>query len=198
MRKGILYVISGPSGAGKGTVMSHFLPAHPDMFYSISATTRKARPGEEDGVNYYFMSREDFLQLREEDGFLEHAEFCGNCYGTPRKAVEEKLARGIDVVLEIEVQGAMQVMESYPEGVFIFIVPPSMEELRKRLIGRQTESEAVVEERLLRAREELRLAEKYTYTVINDVAENAAEVLSAILVAEEARRNFNFVKENLL
>ncbi len=200
MRKGILYVISGPSGAGKGTVMASFLPRNPEMFYSISATTRAPRPGEKDGVNYYFMEKEAFLELREKGGFLESASFCGNYYGTPRKEVMEKLERGIDVILEIEVQGAMQVMESYPEGVFIFIAPPSMEELRNRLYGRKTESADVIEARLARAREEMALAEKYTYIVINDVAEKAADALSAIKTAEESRsiRNFEAIKENAL
>jgi len=200
MRKGNLYVISGPSGAGKGTVMQHFLPAHPDMFYSISATTRAPRPGEVDGVNYYFMQEADFLQLRDAGGFLENASFCGNHYGTPRKAVMEKLERGIDVILEIEVQGAMQVMQSYPEGIFIFILPPSMEELRRRLVGRQTEEANVIEARLARAREEIGLADKYSYIVVNDVAERAAKDLEAIVASEECRstRKFTFVKENLL
>ncbi|MBE7025624.1 MAG: guanylate kinase [Ruminococcaceae bacterium] len=200
MRKGILYVVSGPSGAGKGTVMQHFLPRHPGMFYSISATTRAPRVGEEDGVNYYFMEKDDFLRLRSADGFLECAEFCGNFYGTPKEAVMEKLSMGIDVLLEIEVQGALQVMDSYPEGIFIFIVPPSMEELRSRLVGRKTEEQSVIETRLDRAKEELRLADRYTYIVVNDVAERAAEELEAITTAEEAKseRKFEFVKENLL
>lgn len=200
MRKGILYVVSGPSGAGKGTVMQHFLPRHPDMFYSISATTRSPRVGEEDGVHYYFMEKEDFVHLKAENGFLESAEFCGNFYGTPKEAVMQKLSNGIDVLLEIEVQGAMQVMESYPEGVFIFIAPPSMDELRNRLTGRKTEEASVIESRLQRAREELCLAERYTYIVVNDVAEEAAEELEAITKAELARseRKYAFVKENLL
>lgn len=187
MNKGVLFLVSGPSGAGKGTVLKSFLPKHPNMFYSISATTRKPRPGEEDGVHYFFMSQEEFASLREAGGFLESATFCGNSYGTPRAAVMEKLEKGIDVLLEIEVQGAMQVMENYPEGIFIFIAPPSMEELRARLIGRQTEEASVIESRLARAEEEMALAEKYTYIVVNDIAERAAEDLEAILVAEKLR-----------
>lgn len=187
MNKGVLFLVSGPSGAGKGTVLKSFLPKHPDMFYSISATTRSPRPGEEDGVHYYFMSQEEFQSLREAGGFLESATFCGNSYGTPRAAVMEKLEKGIDVLLEIEVQGAMQVMENYPEGIFIFIAPPSMEELRARLIGRQTEEASVIESRLARAEEEMELSKKYTYIVINDIAERAAEDLEAILVAEKLR-----------
>ncbi len=187
MNKGVLFLVSGPSGAGKGTVLKRFLPKHPDMFYSISATTRKPRPGEEDGVHYFFLSDEEFQKLREEGGFLESATFCGNSYGTPRAAVMEKLEKGIDVLLEIEVQGAQQVMESYPEGIFIFIAPPSMDELRARLIGRQTEEEDVVERRLTRAKEEMELANKYTYIVVNDIAERAAADLDAILIAEKLR-----------
>ena len=200
MRKGILYVISGPSGAGKGTVMQHFLPKHPDVFYSISATTRAPRPGETDGVNYYFMQKEAFKKLREEGGFLEHATFCGNAYGTPKKAVMDKLEQGTDVILEIEVQGALQVMETYPEGIFVFIVPPSMEELRRRLTGRNTETPEKIEERLTRAKEEISVAEKYTYIIVNDIAEVAAQELEAIMASEGNRteRKLEYVKENLL
>ncbi|MBQ7036454.1 MAG: guanylate kinase [Clostridia bacterium] len=187
MNKGVLFLVSGPSGAGKGTVLKNFLPKHPDMFYSISATTRAPRPGEENGVQYYFMTAAEFEKLRMEGGFLESATFCGNSYGTPRAAVMEKLEKGIDVLLEIEVQGALQVMENYPEGIFIFIAPPSMDELRTRLVGRQTEEASVIETRLARAEEEMALAEKYTYIVVNDIAERAAEDLEAILVAEKLR-----------
>ncbi len=187
MNKGVLFLVSGPSGAGKGTVLKSFLPKHPDMFYSISATTRTPRPGEEDGVHYFFMTDEAFSKLRAEGGFLESATFCGNSYGTPRAAVMEKLEKGIDVLLEIEVQGAQQVMESYPEGVFVFIAPPSMDELRARLIGRQTEDADALARRLARAEEEMELAKKYTYIVINDIAERAAADLDAILIAEKLR-----------
>ena len=188
MPKGNLYVISGPSGAGKGTVMGVFLPQHPEMFYSVSATTRAPRPGEEDGVNYYFMGKEAFEKLRAENGFLESATFCGNHYGTPRKAVMDKLESGTDVILEIEVQGAMQVMESYPEGIFIFIAPPSMEELKNRLCGRGTETEEAIQTRLKRAEEEMALRDKYTYVVVNVTPEGAAEELDAIMKKENARK----------
>ncbi len=189
MRKGNLYVISGPSGAGKGTVMAKFLPAHPEMFYSISATTRAPRPGEVDGVHYYFLQKEDFDAKRAADGFLESASFCGNSYGTPRAAVMARLEKGIDVVLEIEVQGAMQVMESYPAGIFIFIAPPSMEELERRLIGRQTETKAAIEKRLCRAKEEMEMAKRYTYVVVNHTPEQAAAELEEIIEIEEARKS---------
>lgn len=188
MRKGNLYVISGPSGAGKGTVMGEFLPKHPNLFYSVSATTRAPRPGEIDGVNYYFMEKEAFEKLKSENGFLESATFCENHYGTPRKAVMDRLENGTDVILEIEVQGAMQVMESYPEGIFIFIAPPSMEELKRRLCGRGTETEEVIQKRLARAAEEMALREKYTYIVVNDTPEGAAAELEAIMKKEEARK----------
>lgn len=188
MRKGNLYVISGPSGAGKGTVMAEFLPKHPDLFYSVSATTRAPRPGEIDGVNYYFMEKEAFEKLKSENGFLESATFCENHYGTPRKAVMDRLENGTDVILEIEVQGAMQVMGSYPEGIFIFIAPPSMEELKRRLCGRGTETEEVIQKRLARAAEEMALREKYTYIVVNDTPEGAAAELEAIMKKEEARK----------
>ena len=189
MRKGNLYVISGPSGAGKGTVMARFLPAHPEMFYSISATTRAPRPGEVDGVQYYFLQKEEFDAQKAAGGFLESASFCGNSYGTPRDAVMAKLENGIDVVLEIEVQGAIQVMQSYPAGIFIFIAPPSMEELRRRLVGRQTETQEAIQNRLRRAEEEMEMAPRYTYVVVNHTPQQAAEDLEKIIEKEEARKS---------
>ncbi|MBQ7083459.1 MAG: guanylate kinase, partial [Oscillospiraceae bacterium] len=142
--KGLLIVFSGPSGVGKGTVLKEYLKKYPDTAFSVSATTRSPREGEVDGQHYYFMSRSDFDRLVENDGFLEHAEFAGNCYGTPRGPVEENLQKGIDVVLEIEVQGALQVKEKCPDALLIFVMPPSFEELRRRLFGRGTEDEATV------------------------------------------------------
>ncbi len=200
MDKGLLYVVSGPSGAGKGTVMACFRASNPEVFYSISATTRKPRPGEEDGVQYYFLEKDEFLKLRDADGFLEHASFCGNYYGTPKSVVLDKLSKGIDVILEIEVQGALQVMKSYPEAVSVFIAPPSMEELRRRLVGRNTEPMEIVEQRLETAKKELLKADVYSYIVVNDTPENAADTLSAIMAAEKARSNrkIEFVKEKLL
>lgn len=145
--KGILFVLTGPSGVGKGTVLKE-VRAHKPLFYSISATTRAPRAGEQDGVHYHFMTRETFRQLAEQGGFLEHAEFSGNCYGTPAAPVDEELQTGRDVLLEIEVQGAMQVKDIRPEAVRIFLAPPSFEELERRLIGRGTEEPEVIQRRL--------------------------------------------------
>ena len=146
--KGILFVLTGPSGVGKGTVLKE-VRAHKPLFYSISATTRAPRAGEQDGVHYHFMTRETFRQLAEQGGFLEHAEFSGNCYGTPAAPVDEELQAGRDVLLEIEVQGAMQVKDIRPEAVRIFLAPPSFEELERRLIGRGTEEPEVIQRRLI-------------------------------------------------
>jgi len=146
--KGILFVVSGPSGAGKGTICKALIEKRKDLFLSISATTRKPRPGEVDGVNYYFLSEEEFLEKIKNNGFLEHAFFCGNYYGTPKDKVYEKLSQGIDVILEIEVQGAMKVRAEHPEAVFIFVLPPSMKELKERLINRNTEPIEIINQRL--------------------------------------------------
>lgn len=199
-KKGLLVVVSGPSGTGKGTVLNEFFKTQENVHLSISATTRGPRPGEVDGVSYFFMSKEAFLELKAQNGFLENAEFCGNFYGTPREKVLEKLDSGMDVILEIEVQGAMQVKASYPAAVLIFVVPPSFEELRNRLYGRQTESEEVIEKRLCTAKEELKLIDKYDYILLNDTPQNAAKRLSVIIEAEKNRtdRNIDFIKERLL
>ncbi len=198
-KEGLLVVISGPSGAGKGTVLKTFLAKNQNAFYSVSATTRAMRPGEIDGKDYYFMQKEEFLALKEKNGFLESAEFCGNFYGTPRKQVMDKLQEGKNVILEIEVQGAMQIKASYPKALFVFIVPPSLEELRRRLVGRNTESEAVIEKRLATAVTELGFVQEYDYMIINDTPENAVKRLDYIIEAEGYRvtRNIEFVKEKL-
>ncbi len=197
--KGLLLVVSGPSGVGKGTVCAEFIKSHPKCALSVSATTRSPREGEKDGVNYYFLTEEDFKQKISSGGFLEHAVFCGNYYGTPKAQVMEMIENGTDVILEIEVQGAMQVRSHYPEGVFVFVIPPSMKELDERLRGRNTESDEVISQRLTRAKEEFGYIEKYNYTLLNDTVENAVQRLEAIITAEKCRvaRNFEQLKQML-
>ena len=185
--KGRLIVISGPSGAGKSTIVFKAIEGRSDMCFSTSVTSRKARPGEVDGREYFFIDRERFLQMIEHDELLEHAEYVGNFYGTPRKFVEDKLAAGINVFLDIEVQGARQVSEKMPEAIKIFVIPPSLDELRNRLVRRGTDSPEAIEGRLLRAREEYAEADFYDYIVINDEVETAAAELQAILIAEQCR-----------
>lgn len=186
--KGLLIVLSGPSGVGKGTVRKALfeIPGH-NLDYSVSMTTRSMRPGEVDGKDYYFVSREEFLQRIEENKFLEYAEFVGNYYGTPLDKVEEKLAAGKEVVLEIEVQGALQVRKKCPDAVFIFLAPPSKQALYDRLHRRGTESEEKIRERVEKANKEFELAYKYDYIVINDEVNNAADRIMAIVRAEHAK-----------
>lgn len=186
MNKGMLIVVSGPSGCGKGTVLAEILKSD-RIFYSVSATTRSPRPGETDGVNYYFLTKEKFEKLIEEDGMLEYASYCGNYYGTPKKPVEDMLEQGKHVILEIEVQGAMKVMEKCPEAVFVFILPPSLKELERRLNKRGTEAEDVIKKRLSEAAGEIKQAYKYKYTVINGELEKAVDDLKAIIRAEELK-----------
>lgn len=187
VNEGLLVVISGPSGVGKGTVCKALRKTMPELTYSISATTRSPREGEVDGVNYFFKSVQEFKKMIEEDELIEWAQYVGNYYGTPRRFVEETLAQGQDVVLEIEVQGAMQVKEKYPQGIFIFLVPPSFEELRQRIIHRGTESESVLNLRLEAASDELKQIENYDYVVINDEVDKACERIRAIVMAEHCR-----------
>ncbi|WP_282941719.1 guanylate kinase [Paenibacillus sp. RC67] len=186
--KGILIVLSGPSGVGKGTVCKALRQCAPDLIYSVSATTREPRQGEVDGVNYFFKSREQFQQLIAEDQMLEWAEYVGNFYGTPRKFVEETLNAGHDIILEIEVQGALKVKQKFPQGVFIFLLPPSMDELENRIVGRGTESEESIRNRMSVAMEEIRLMEHYDYAIVNDHVENACSRIQSIIVAEHCRK----------
>lgn len=183
MRRGNLFVISGPSGAGKGTLVSRLMEAVPDARLSISATTRKPREGEVDGVHYHFSTHDEFMELVDEDGFLEWAEFAGNCYGTPRSFVEQSMAEGAQVILEIEVQGAFQVREKMPDAHLVFIEPPSLEVLEERLRGRGTEDEEAVLRRLATARVELSRKMEYDIRLVNDDLERAVDELIAIVNA---------------
>ncbi|MDD3999628.1 MAG: guanylate kinase [Bacilli bacterium] len=186
--KGILIVISGPSGVGKGTVRSALfkMKGH-DLVYSVSMTTRKPRSDEVEGREYHFVSREKFEACIEEGKMLEYAEFVGNYYGTPLERINEQLEDGKEVVLEIEVQGATQVREKMKDAVLIFIAPPSMNDLFKRLTSRGTESLEVIQGRIEKARREINLAYMYDYIVVNDTVENAADKIMAIIRAEHAK-----------
>ena len=186
---GKLFIISGPSGAGKGTICKRLIEdSDPDrMELSVSMTTRPPRKGEVDGVSYYFVTMEQFWENVLADGFLEHAEVYGNCYGTPKAKVIEKLEAGIDVVLEIDIQGAMNVKKAYPDGIFIFILPPSMSILRKRLTGRGTDSMDIIDMRLSKTLGELSYIEEYDYVVVNGELEEAVDRVKAIVVAEHSR-----------
>lgn len=183
-------IISGPSGSGKGTIVER-LCKEENFSLSISATTRKPREYEKDGVHYFFHTREAFEQMKERGELLEWAEFCGNYYGTPRKYVTEQLLAGNNVILEIEVQGALQVKQIYPEGVLVFLVPPNLEELGNRLTKRGTEDKETINQRLRRALEEMELVEEYDYLVINDTIEQATEDILTIVAAEKMKCSRN-------
>lgn len=188
-QRGKLIVISGPSGAGKSTVVFKALEGRDDVCFSVSVTTRKPRPGETDGKEYFFVDLDKFRSMVENDELLEHAVYVSNSYGTPRAYVEKKLDEGMNVLLDIEVQGALQVHEKMPNAVTIFIIPPTMQELEKRLRGRGTDAERKIEARLIRAREEYEAANFYDYIIINDDADKAANELSAIITAESCKYN---------
>ena len=186
MNKGRLFVISGPSGTGKGTICKELIKDD-KIRLSVSMTTRKPREGEVHGVSYYFATKEEFLQKIDAGGFLEYAEVFGNYYGTPKMEVMELLDEGIDVLLEIDVQGALQIKEVYPDAILVFILPPSLTELRSRLEGRGTEAQDVVERRLGEAVKEISFAGQYDYAVVNDQLEEAVENVEAIITAEHFR-----------
>ena len=184
--RGKTFIISGPSGVGKGTVLKELFKKR-DLYYSVSATTRAPREGEVDGVHYHFLSVEEFRAMIAEDALLEHAEYAGNYYGTPKRYVDEAMDAGRDVILEIEMQGARQVCAKRPETIRIFIAPPSWEELERRLVTRGTDAPEKIAQRLRQARVELENAGEYDYMVVNETVEEAAKELAAILCAEHCR-----------
>ena len=196
-RKGIIIVVSGFSGAGKGTIMKELISKYDQYALSISATTRDPRPGEVNGREYFFVSNEEFEKLIKENGLIEHAGYVNHYYGTPRKFVEDKLNAGIDVILEIEIQGALQIKEQYQDAVLLFVMPPSAKVLEERLKGRGTETEEVIKQRLARACEEAVGIENYDYIVINDKLEDAVERVHGIITAAHATpgRNTEFIAE---
>lgn len=186
--RGLLIVLSGPSGVGKGTVRQAIFESEDNDFdYSISMTTRKKRVGERDGIDYFFSTKEEFEALIESGGLLEYAEYVGNYYGTPLGYVEKTLQSGKDVFLEIEVQGALQVREKMPEGIFIFLTPPDLKELKSRIIGRGTDEMAIIEQRMTKAIEEIDLMRYYDYAVENDKVENAVRKIKQIIESEHLK-----------
>ncbi len=195
--KGILIVISGFSGAGKGTLMRRLLQNYDNYALSISMTTRSPREGERDGVEYFFASKQQFEERIKEDGFIEYATYCDNYYGTPRAYVEHQLEAGKDVILEIEIQGALQVKKKFPESLLLFVTPPDAKELERRLVGRGTESAEVIKKRLARASEESEGIEAYDYIVVNDNLDVCVEELHRLVDAARRApvRRKTFIKE---
>lgn len=189
--EGILLVVSGPSGAGKGTICSAVREQYPDLEYSISMTTRAPRNGETEGVSYFFRTDEQFKKLVEEDAFLEYARVYDHYYGTPKKYVLDKIQAGRSVLLEIDIQGAMQVKKRYPKGAFVYIVPPSLEILSQRIHARGTDSEEVIQNRLAQITNELSMMHQYDYVVVNDVLEDAVHKTCAIIEAEKCKLSRN-------
>lgn len=187
VKKGILIVLSGPSGVGKGTVCKALRQHMPDLVYSISATTRGPRKGEVDGINYFFKSVSQFQTMIRQNQMLEWAEYVGNFYGTPRQFVEDSIQAGKDVILEIEVQGALKVKEQFKEAVFIFLLPPSLLELQNRITSRGTETEQSIRDRMNAAQDEIRMLEHYDYAIVNDEVKLACQRIEAIVTAEHCK-----------
>ena len=188
VERGSLIIISGPSGSGKGTIIKEYLKTNRDhSWLSVSCTSRPIRPGDEEGVNYYFVTKKEFERLIKKGEFLEYAEYNGNYYGTPKEYIESRLSSGIDVLLEIEVQGALKVKELVPEAIFIFIMPPSMKELRERLVGRGTEDIDTILGRFKRAYKEINEVTKYNYVITNDKIEEAVLKMQSIIISEKCR-----------
>lgn len=196
-RKGILIVVSGFSGAGKGTLMKKLLETYDTYALSVSMTTRKPREGERDGIEYFFSTKEDFEKKIAENGLIEYAKYCDNYYGTPKAYVEEQLKAGKDVILEIEIQGALKVKKQFPEALLLFVTPPSIAELERRLVGRGTETAEVIRQRLLRAGEEAQGIEEYDFLIINDDLERCVEEIHNIVTASRNApfRNTEFMKQ---
>lgn len=191
MQQGVLAVVSGFSGAGKGTIMKALLEKYDNYALSISATTRDPRPGEADGSEYFFMTDEQFEKMIAEDELIEHARYVNHYYGTPRRYVESKMQEGKDVILEIEIQGARKVKEQYPDALLIFVVPPSAEELKNRLVHRGTETAEVIEKRLKRAREESDGMDSYEYILVNDQVDACVEKLHGLIQSRHLRASEN-------
>ena len=194
MKKGLLIVISGASGTGKGTVCKELLTREPSIAYSVSATSRAPREGEQDGREYYFRTRAEFEAMIADGAFLEYADVYGNYYGTPLAPIEVRRAAGEDILLEIDTQGALNVMERCPDGTFIFLLPPSLEELQRRITGRGSESEESLARRLAAARDEILLGKRYRYAVLNDTVEAATDRIQTILAAERLRADMDLAQ----
>ena len=197
MSKGILFVVSAPAGCGKDSILEKALSKDINLTYSVSATTRAMRAGETEGISYYFKSREEFEKMIDGGELLEHTEYCGNYYGTPKEYVERCLAQGKDVILEIEIQGALKVREKFPQALLLFVMPPDAEELRRRLAGRGTEEDAVIRRRLARAQEESKGIENYEYIIINDDLQACVQEMHAVITAARRApgRNEEFIAD---
>ena len=201
-KRGTLFVITGPSGAGKGTILREVIRSLDRLYFSVSATTRAPRPGEVDGVNYYFVSREEFEKMIEQEKMIEYANYVGNYYGTPKEYVESKLSEGKDVILEIEIQGALKVKEQFPQTLLLFVTPPNATILKERLVGRGTETMEVIEQRMSRAAEEAEGISSYDYILVNDDLQTCVKQMHNIIQSEhyKTHRNVEFmtqIKEEL-